>query len=217
MKVGGFMKQSFIDFPATISAVIFTSGCNLNCWYCHNRILIDGKDEDVSMDYIYDFLKSRKGFLDGVVISGGEPTLQKDLLDVIHNIKKLGYKVKLDTNGTNPDILEKVLPHIDFVAMDIKTCPECYHKIVGPVDIDSIIKSKNMIMASGCPYEFRCTFAPGISFEDVEKMGQFVQGAQRFALQVYRPQAENWPKQLPENQAIALNIIKKYVKDAFIR
>ncbi|MBR5226748.1 MAG: anaerobic ribonucleoside-triphosphate reductase activating protein [Clostridia bacterium] len=218
MKIGGFLKQSFVDFPATISAVIFTSGCNINCWYCHNRELIDGtKEEDVSLEYIYDFLEKRKGFLDGVVISGGEPTLQKDLLDVIKHLKSMGFKVKLDTNGTNPDMLEKVLPFIDFVAMDIKTCPENYQKIVGKVDIENIKKSVKIIMSSDKDYEFRTTFAPGISFEDIEQMADFVRGAKRFALQTYRPQGEHWPKQPPENYEKALNIIKKYIFNAFIR
>ena len=123
MKIGGFLKQSFVDFPATISAVIFTSGCNINCWYCHNRELIDGtKEEDVSLEYIYDFLEKRKGFLDGVVISGGEPTLQRDLKHFIYKVKELGFKIKLDTNGTNPNILKELLNEkiIDYVAMDIK-------------------------------------------------------------------------------------------------
>ena len=110
MKIGGFMKQSFVDFPATIAAVIFTSGCNLNCWYCHNRQLIDGTQEDYTLEEILEFLESRKGFIDGVVISGGEPTLQPDLFDVILTLKSRGFKVKLDTNGTNPQILRQVLP-----------------------------------------------------------------------------------------------------------
>ena len=120
MKIGGFMKQSFVDFPATIAAVIFTSGCNLNCWYCHNRQLIDGTQEEYTLEEILAFLESRKGFIDGVVISGGEPTLQPDLLDVILELKARGFKVKLDTNGTNPQVLRQVLPHLDYVAMDVK-------------------------------------------------------------------------------------------------
>ena len=138
MKIGGFMKQSFVDFPATIAAVIFTSGCNLNCWYCHNRQLIDGTQEDYTLEEILEFLESRKGFIDGVVISGGEPTLQPDLLDVILNLKARGFKVKLDTNGTNPQVLRQVLPHLDYVAMDVKNSLKNYHKTVGCVDANAI-------------------------------------------------------------------------------
>ena len=217
MKIGGFMKQSFVDFPATIAAVIFTSGCNLNCWYCHNRQLIDGKQEDYTLEEILAFLESRKGFIDGVVISGGEPTLQLDLLDVILNLKSRGFKVKLDTNGTNPNVLRKVLPHLDYVAMDVKNSLQNYHKSVGKVDVNAINESIEILKNGTCDYEFRMTFSPDITFDDVEEVGKLVQGAPRFALQTYNPQGENWPKQTPENYKIALNILKKYNFCAFLR
>ena len=217
VKIGGFMKQSFVDFPATMAAVIFTSGCNLNCWYCHNRQLIDGKQEEISLQEIFDFLESRKTFLDGVVISGGEPTLQSDLHDVIKELKKRGFKVKLDTNGTNPRVLKAVLPDLDYVAMDVKNSLENYHKTVGCVNTASILESINILKSGNCDYEFRLTFSPDVSFEDIEKIGQLVSGCKKFALQTYNPQALNHPKQLPENYQKALNILKKYVFGAFLR
>lgn len=217
MKIGGFMKQSFVDFPATISAVIFTSGCNLNCWYCHNRQLIDGTQEEYTLDGILEFLESRKGFLDGVVISGGEPTLQPDLLDVIKELKSRGFRVKLDTNGTNPQVLKQVLPHLDYVAMDVKNSLQNYHKTVGVVNTDAIKQSIEILKNGTCDYEFRMTFSPDITFEDVEEIGKLIQGAPRFALQTYNPQNEKWPKQAPENYKIALNILKKYNFSAFLR
>ncbi|MBQ4535258.1 MAG: anaerobic ribonucleoside-triphosphate reductase activating protein [Clostridia bacterium] len=125
MNIGGFLKQSFVDFPANISAVIFTNGCSFDCWYCHNKGLLSLNNKPkYNFDEIYQFLESRKNFLDGVVISGGEPTLQKDLEEVIDKIKELGLKVKLDTNGTNPSVLQKLLPKLDYVAMDIKNSLE---------------------------------------------------------------------------------------------
>ena len=218
MKIGGFMKQSFVDFPGNISAVIFTVGCNMNCWYCHNRQLIDGSTKTFySLENILVFLESRKTFLDGVVISGGEPTLQPDLLDVIMEIKKRGFKVKLDTNGSNPEVLEKVLPEIDFVAMDVKTSLENYPKLVGAIDSAKIKESIDIIKNSGKGYEFRITLATGISEDDLEKIGKLMQGVDRFAIQTYRPQHETQPKQDPAFYEKALKIIKKYVFNAFIR
>lgn len=218
MNIGGFMKQSFVDFPETICAVIFTNGCNLNCWYCHNKQLIKGDyKKQTSLVYIYDFLERRKGFIDGVVISGGEPTLQGDLENVIDELKQRGFKVKLDTNGTNPEVIKKVLPKLDYIAMDIKNSLENYHKTVGSVDIEKIKESIKEIMANAKDYEFRTTFSPDITLQDIEKMGQLIKGAKKFALQTYNPQSENAPKQDIDNYKKALNIIKLFVHTAFIR
>lgn len=218
MEIGGFMKQSFVDFPGTISAVIFTFGCNLKCWYCHNHELISGIPKtSYSLEHIFSFLESRKSFLDGVVISGGEPTLQPDLIEVIKQLKSRGFKVKLDTNGTNPEVLKDALNYIDFVAMDIKTSLKNYEKIVGKVDTEKIKQSIEIIKNSGVDYEFRTTFAPNITFEDVEDFAKMLRGVKRFVLQTYNPQNEDWPKQHPENYTKALEIIKKYIPNAFMR
>lgn len=218
MNIGGFMKQSFVDFPKTISAVIFTNGCNLNCWYCHNSQLIKGDYKvETTLSYIYDFLERRKGFIDGVVISGGEPTIQRDLVEVINELKSRGFKVKLDTNGTNPQVLKKVLPKLDYVAMDIKNSLENYEKTVGKVDVDKIKQSVMEIMRSAKDYEFRTTFSPDITFDDIEKIGQLIKGAKTFVLQTYNPQSQNAPKQEKDNYKKALNIIKLFVDSAFIR
>lgn len=218
MKIGGFMKQSFVDFPGTICAVIFTDGCNLNCWYCHNRQLIAGNSKtNYSLEQIYAFLESRKSFLDGVVISGGEPTLQVDLIDVIQHLKAMGFKVKLDTNGTNPNVLLHALQFVDFIAMDVKNSLQNYCKTVGQVDIAAIKQSIEILKNCGKDYEFRLTFAPDVSLADVQEIGRLVQGAQRFALQTYNPQSNLWPHQPPENYQKALQILKKYVFNAFTR
>jgi pyruvate formate lyase activating enzyme len=190
MKIGGFLKQSFIDFPKTISAVIFTSGCNFNCWYCHNPQLINGNcSSEITIAEIYDFLKSRENFLEGVVISGGEPTLQPDLKEVIKNIKNLGYKIKLDTNGSNPEILQDLLNEnlLDYVAMDIKNSLKNYNKTtkIKKSFEKEIKQSIKIIMESDVDYEFRTTFAPEITLNDINDMALLIKGAKLFYLQKY--------------------------------
>ena len=183
MLIGGFMKQSFIDFPQTLSSIIFTNGCNLNCWYCHNRQLINGNSqENYSIEKIYEFLESRKNFIEGVVISGGEPTIQPDLESVIDKIKSLNLKVKLDTNGTNPKVLKHLMTtnKIDYVAMDVKNSLKNYDKIIClNIDqdkiknlIDNIKESvETLLNQDVIDYEFRTTFSPDISLEDIEEIG----------------------------------------------
>ncbi|MDD4686408.1 MAG: anaerobic ribonucleoside-triphosphate reductase activating protein [Clostridia bacterium] len=190
MKIGGFLKQSFIDFPKTISAVIFTSGCNFNCWYCHNPQLINGNcTYETTIAEIYDFLKSRKNFLEGVVISGGEPTLQPNLKEVIINIKNLGYKIKLDTNGSNPEILQDLLNEnlLDYVAMDIKNSLKNYNKTTKTKKSfeKEIKQSIKIIMESDVDYEFRTTFAPEITLNDINAMALLIKEAKLFYLQKY--------------------------------
>ena len=132
MKIGGFVKNSFVDYPGLISTCIFTVGCNLNCWYCHNKHLLIDQQKLINEEEIFEFLSSHKGFIDAVVVSGGEPTTQKDLIEFLSKVKNMGYKVKLDTNGTNFDVLKKVVEQnlVDYVAMDIKAPIEKYEQIV---------------------------------------------------------------------------------------
>lgn len=165
MKIGGFIKFSLIDYPGKISAVIFTQGCNFRCLYCHNPQLVYPElfTKPIPFEYIWEFLKKRKSLLDGVVFCGGEPTLQEDLLESIRKIRSLGYIIKIDTNGSRPDVLEKVLPYVDYVAMDIKApfYSGKYSYVCGTkVDEIAILKSISLIRASKVPYEFRTTFHP---------------------------------------------------------
>ncbi|MDD4816199.1 MAG: anaerobic ribonucleoside-triphosphate reductase activating protein [Clostridia bacterium] len=218
MQLGGFLKQSFIDFPKTLSAVIFTNGCNLNCWYCHNQQLINGQHKcKNSLDDIYKFLESRKGFLEGVVISGGEPTLQYDLEAVVDKIKSMGFKVKLDTNGTNPKILEKLLPKLNYVAMDIKNSFENYEKIVGKVNIENIKKSIEILKNSCIDYEFRTTFTPDISLSDIKEIAKSIKNAKCYFLQTYIPQTENMEQNSQQKFDEALKIVKEDVPNSYIR
>ena len=188
MYIGGIQKTSLLDFPDKISAIVFTQGCNFRCGYCHNPELIVMKNESAYSDF-FKFLETRKGKLDGVVITGGEPCLQKDLIDFIKQIKEMGFLVKLDTNGSFSDVLEKALPYIDYVAMDIKAPVNRYPDIVKiNTDPEKIRKSIALIMNSGIDYEFRTTVVKSqLSYEDFEQIGQLLKGAKKYYLQKFIP------------------------------
>jgi pyruvate formate lyase activating enzyme len=193
MIFGGLQKQSLIDFPGKISCVLFTSGCNFKCPYCHNPDLARGhvkKSFVLKEENIYDFLEKRKGFLDGVVISGGEPTLHQDLSTICNNIKKMGYPIKLDTNGSRPEILVQLIRNrcVDYIAMDIKTDPSAYPRDISRNEnTESILESIVLIMAAGIPYEFRTTcIKPFVDRLIIEKISHTIQGARCYVLQQFK-------------------------------
>jgi len=173
MKIGGFVKSSLVNYPGKVAAVIFTQGCNFRCPYCHNPQLVFPElfTDPVPFERIWSFLKERCGLLEGVVFCGGEPTLQDDLPEIIRKVCSLGYAVKLDTNGSNPDVLAEVLPYIDYIAMDIKApFGDAYARVCGvTMDDYEIRRSMLLIRAAGLPYEFRTTFHP--EFMPIEGMG----------------------------------------------
>ncbi len=197
MRIAGIQKTSFVDYPGNIAAVVFTAGCNLNCYFCHNRHIIDseGIDTAYDVDSVMRLLDARRPFLDGVVISGGEPTLQPDLEEFIAKIKKLGYLVKLDTNGTQPFVLKKLLDRnlVNYIAMDIKAPFGKYNEICNAeVDITSIQQSIELIMNAGCDYEFRTTFVPDLNKGDILEIARTIRGARLYVLQQFRiPQKRN--------------------------
>lgn len=171
MKIAGFQKFTLIDYPGMISAIIFTQGCNFRCPWCHNPELVlpELYKELLDKNEILDFLKTRIGKLDAVTITGGEPTLHQDLPDFIKTIKEMGFKIKLDTNGTNPLMLKTLLRDnlIDYFAMDIKTSLENYSEVIGEdVDVYMIKESIEVIKESGIDYEFRTTMIPSLMNED---------------------------------------------------
>lgn len=190
--IGGLQKSSLIDYPGKISAIIFTQGCNFACPYCHNPEL--GANE-ISTSYqaasIIEFLHSRKGKLDAVVITGGEPTLHTGLPEFIKKIKNLGFLVKLDTNGTNPKMLEQLISEklIDYVAMDIKAPIEKYSDIVcSKVKTDNILKCIEILKNSKVDYEFRTTVVKSqLSRSDFFKIAALIQDAPRYYLQRFFP------------------------------
>lgn len=191
MRIAGLQKSSLIDYPEKIACIVFTQGCNFRCGYCHNPELFENKEPLISLEAFFDFLKSRQGKLDGVVITGGEPTLQKDLKEFIKNIKDLGFLVKLDSNGTNYEVLKDLVNEnlLDYIAMDIKAPIDKYEFIVNcNVNIENIKKSINLIKNSGIDYEFRTTVLKSqLSYEDFEKIGQLISGAKRYYLQKFVP------------------------------
>lgn len=217
MIIGGLQKTSLLDFPEKIAAIVFTMGCNFRCGYCHNPELING---EAKIEEVFEFLKTRQGKLDGVVITGGEPCLQKDLPEFIKQVKELGFAVKLDTNGSFPEMLEKVLPDLNYVAMDIKAPLEKYSQIVNvDVDTSKILKSIEVLKNGGVDYEFRTTVVKSqLSFEDFEKIGQLIQGAPRYYLQRFEASKildkslENEKTYSTEEFERIIDILKSYVK-----
>ena len=160
MQIGGFQKFSIIDYPGMLSAIVFTQGCNFRCPYCHNPELAEFKNTQYSEELILEFLKTRIGKLDAVVITGGEPTLQKDLIDFISKIKEMGFLIKLDTNGSNPSLLGQIICHklVDYIAMDIKAPEHKYNQLsASNISFDTIKQSINIIKKSSIPHEFRTT------------------------------------------------------------
>lgn len=190
--IGGIQKTSLLDYPDKISAIVFTQGCNFNCGYCHNPELLNSKKDICSPDVFFEFLEKRKGKLDGVVITGGEATLQIDLLPFIKEIKSRGFLVKLDTNGYKPDVLKETLKFVDYVAMDIKAPLEKYSQITNTeVDTTKIKNSIELIMKSNVDYEFRTTVLKSqLTFEDFEQIAELIKGAKRYYLQKFEASSE---------------------------
>jgi pyruvate formate lyase activating enzyme len=197
IRIGGFTKQSFIDWEGRTCAVVFTKGCNFRCSYCHNPSLVLKnqleKMPDIDHNEIIDYLTSRKDWLDGVVVSGGEPTVHIDLPDFLRKIKSLGFPVKLDTNGSNPCMLKELINRnlIDFIAMDIKTCLEkvTYSEVTNCSDQDVIKKiyqSLDVLRSSGIAYQLRTTVLPGHHTNAImeELKQQF--GKEHYVLQKFR-------------------------------
>lgn len=192
MFIAGLQKSSLLDYPEKIAAIVFTQGCNFRCGYCHNPELLSidiEKEPFISEDEFFNFLEKRKGKLDGVVITGGEPCLQKDLVNFIKKIKNMGFLVKLDTNGSFPDKLQFLLSNklIDYVAMDIKAPLEKYHKITSSlIKKEDILKSIDLILNSNIDYEFRTTVIKSqLNFKDFEKISKLINGAKLYYLQKF--------------------------------
>ena len=185
MKISGLQKLTLLDYPGKMACTVFTYGCNFRCPFCHNALLVTEENIDsISEDEFFSFLKKRQGILDGVCISGGEPTLQKDLPEFITKIKALGYCVKLDTNGSSPLLLKKLIEEklIDYVAMDIKNSPDKYNITCGvEVDIDCIKQSVSIIKQSGIDHEFRTTTVKEYHrAEDFEAIADWIDGSRYF-------------------------------------
>ncbi|MFH1285922.1 MAG: anaerobic ribonucleoside-triphosphate reductase activating protein [Candidatus Micrarchaeota archaeon] len=194
LEIKGLQKTSLVDYPSNICSTIFLGGCNFRCPFCHNRelVLTPEKLPSISEEEILSFLEKRKGYIDGVTISGGEPTIHAGLPEFVRKIKQIPLLVKLDTNGSNPAMLEKLLRAklVDYVALDIKSSREKYAQAAGAVvDLPALEKSISLIRELAPAYEFRTTAVPTlVEREDVEAIGKWLKGAERYALQQFRPQ-----------------------------
>jgi pyruvate formate lyase activating enzyme len=189
MKFSGLQKTSLIDFPNRIASVLFTPGCNLRCPFCHNwRIVIDPKPPFLTEENAFKILESRKKYVDSVVVSGGEPTMHKELPKFLKKLKEKGFAVKLDTNGFYPQVLEECLSYVDYVALDVKTSPDKYARL-GARDISEFLHTVEMLKTGKVDYEFRTTVVPGfVDAESMPKIREFVKGARTFAFQQFIPE-----------------------------
>lgn len=192
MQFGGLQELTLIDYPGKIAATVFTIGCNLRCYYCHNAELVlpekIKKQPIITEGSVLEFLKSRVNLLQGLCITGGEPTLQNDLPRFAKAVKDLGFLVKLDTNGTNPEMLRLMVTNrlVDYIAMDVKASLGRYEEVTGAaIDIDRLKDSIDFIKQSGVEYEFRTTVAPGITKEDILEIANLISGADNYYLQTF--------------------------------
>lgn len=191
MRIGGLTKLTLLDYPGLVAATVFFTGCELRCPFCHNRPLVLPRGEPtLEPRAVLDFLERRRGRLDGVCLSGGEPTLQPGLPDLIREIRALGFSVKLDTNGSRPQVLRDLLDQglLDYVAMDIKNAPGEYQKTCGGADVaEQVAESVKILRNSGIPYEFRTTVVkPLHSAETMKALGQWLSGTEAYFIQNFR-------------------------------
>ncbi|MBI4652963.1 anaerobic ribonucleoside-triphosphate reductase activating protein [Candidatus Kuenenbacteria bacterium] len=234
MLFGGIQKISLIDYPDKICAIIFTQGCNFRCKFCYNPELVQLTNNNQQLTImegeIFEFLKKRKGLIDGVCVTGGEPTLHKDLPEFLAKIKKMGFLIKLDTNGTNPKMLKKLIDKklIDYLAMDIKAPLENqkskiknqndkskfknhYKKVVGvKVDLKKIKESVKIIKNSGIDYEFRTTIAPGLhKEEDILQIAREISPAKKYFLQQFVPSEKMIDEKYKKVKPYPIETLKK--------
>ena len=218
IKIHGFNKLTLLDYPGYLAATIFLGHCNLRCPFCHNAGLVLSPDEEpvIPLEEVLATLRKRKGILDGVCITGGEPTMNVRLPELAGRIKEMGYKVKLDTNGTHPAMLKEMVKQglVDYVALDIKNCPEKYAMTAGVKEIDllPVMESAEFLKSGAVDYEFRTTVVKELhKKEDMRKIGQWIAGSRRYFLQCYkeseqviRPVFSSYSKEQLENYRLML-------------
>lgn len=226
MKIFGLEKLSMVDYEGHLCCTVFTAGCNFRCPYCHNADLVEGRNlHEITEEEFFSFLQKRKGLLDGVCVSGGEPTLQPDLIDFIKRIKSRGYLVKLDSNGTSPKVIKELveLKLLDYIAMDIKNSKESYRKTAnGFFDLAKIKESVEFLKQGKIPYEFRTTLVKGHHTEkEIKEIALWLKGADKIYLQCFvdsgscitsglekveKPEAEHYKE-----------ILSKTIKEVYLR
>lgn len=229
MEFGGLTPSTLIDYPGKIAAIVFTIGCNFRCPYCHNPELVDETVEiRKSEEEVLAFLERRRGHIDGVVITGGEPTMHgESLLSFMQKVKTLGFLVKLDSNGTNTEFLRTATERniVDYFAMDIKAPIEKYHEAVGrPVDVQAISASIAFLKTSGIPYEFRTTVVKSITTpDDVVEIAKSIEGAEAYYIQkfvpnnILNPQLKRKVSYTDDEYAMLADLARTYVPFVGIR
>lgn len=228
MDFAGMQSLTLLDFPNKVACILFVRGCNLRCPFCHNASLVrPGAENSFSETDILSFLKKRQGLLDGVVISGGEPTLYPELLPFLKKVRDLGYAIKVDTNGTNPAFLKQLVREgfVDYVAMDIKNSPALYPRTCGisNPDISSIEESRDFLMSENVDYEFRTTVVDGLhTKESIRELACWIGGAKRYYLQAFKDSgnllhSESLRSFDEKTMGELLEIAKEYVPAAQLR
>ena len=228
MKIYGLEKLSLVDYDGKVSATIFTAGCNFRCGFCHNSSLVIDYDNisPLSDEEVFDYLLKRFGILEGVCITGGEPTLQQDLPFFCEKLKKIGYSVKVDTNGTNPDMVKSLVENglADYFAMDIKNNKEDYANIIGfnKFDTVKIEKTVDFFLSNKVDYEFRTTLINEFHKEEnIEKIAKWIKGANKYFLQKFKDSENCIQSHLSpvDNLTVLkfLDILKKYIPNTYLR
>lgn len=226
MKIKGLQKTTLLDFPGKVACTVFTFGCNFRCPFCHNASLVLNESEgEISEEQFFSLLSKRKGIIDGVCITGGEPLLHKDIVPFMEKIHSMGFLVKLDTNGSFPDRLKSVVEagHVDYVAMDIKNTPEKYALSAGiSTDAEAVFESIRFLMESGVDYEFRTTVVKELhTLNDILQIAKHINGAKRYYLQHFKDSGEliegGYSAHSTETMKEMLELVKPYVEISGIR
>lgn len=229
MKIHGYSQLTLLDYPGKLACTIFTGNCNFRCPFCHNASLVLRHQNQPTLDEekILEHLRSRKNMLEGICVTGGEPTISADLPEFLEKLRKTGLLIKLDTNGTNPDMVKDIIDHklIDYIAMDIKASPSNYAAAVGlgSISMDKIFASAELIMNSGLDYEFRTTVVDGLhSADDFKHIGKWIAGCKAYYLQQYKdsgdliaPEGLSSPSLVTLNQY--RNILLTDIPNTYIR
>ena len=212
MKFVGLQKTSLADFPNRVASVLFTPGCNLRCPFCHNwRIVVDPRPPFITEETAFKILEDRKKYVDAVVITGGEPTIHKDMPKFLKKLQEKGFTVKLDTNGLNSKTLKECLPHLSYVALDVKTSPEKYGNL-GAENADGLLQTVDILKAEKVDYEFRTTVVPGlVQTADMHRICEIAKGVKNFALQQFVP-GDTLDKSFKLLKPYTLEIIMEYAK-----
>ena len=220
MKIGGLQKVTLIDYPGKVACTVFLSGCNFRCPFCYSPELVlpekIKKHPSIKERDFFDFLSEKRGLLDGCVICGGEPTIYgEELIDFCKKIKEMGFSIKLDTNGSNPDVLIKAIPLIDYIAMDIKSPLDQRYKEFSVIDcLDRIKESIEIIKKSGIDYEFRTTIT-NHSVDDILEIAEYLSPAKRYYLQRFIGEKENISGEKYTLKEEDLKLIEKSIKNLF--